>query len=82
MQAQFMDQPVVDQTGLGTQRYNFVLKWTPDAAQRAAGTGPEANSPVAVPDADTPPGPVHRNPAAAWIAAAVNQSTGRYVCDR
>src|SRR5215469_6807914 len=30
MQAQFMDQPVVDQTGLGDARYSFVLKWTPD----------------------------------------------------
>jgi uncharacterized protein (TIGR03435 family) len=25
--------PVVDQTGLGSARYNFVLKWTPDASQ-------------------------------------------------
>jgi uncharacterized protein (TIGR03435 family) len=56
MQAQFMDQPVVDQTGLGTQRYNFVLKWTPDASQRSfGGGGPEPNAPAAAPDADAPP---------------------------
>jgi uncharacterized protein (TIGR03435 family) len=29
MQAQFMEQPVVDQTGLGDTRYTFTLKWTP-----------------------------------------------------
>jgi uncharacterized protein (TIGR03435 family) len=29
MQSQFMEQPVVDQTGLGDTRYTFVLKWTP-----------------------------------------------------
>ena len=28
--------PVVDQTGLGSARYNFVLKWTPDASQSGA----------------------------------------------
>ncbi len=28
--------PVVDQTGLGSTRYNFVLKWTPDASQSGA----------------------------------------------
>jgi uncharacterized protein (TIGR03435 family) len=28
--------PVVDQTGLGSTRYNFVLKWTPDASQPGA----------------------------------------------
>jgi uncharacterized protein (TIGR03435 family) len=54
MQAQFMDQPVVDQTGLGTQRYNFVLKWTPDPSQRSIGGGPEPNAPPA-PDVDAPP---------------------------
>jgi uncharacterized protein (TIGR03435 family) len=55
MQAQFMDQPVVDQTGLGTQRYNFVLKWTPDPSQRSFGGAPEPNAPPPAPDADAPP---------------------------
>jgi uncharacterized protein (TIGR03435 family) len=43
--------PVVDQTGLGSARYNFVLKWTPDASQpggMAAGAPPADN-------ADAPP---------------------------
>jgi bla regulator protein blaR1 len=44
--------PVVDQTGLGSARYNFVLKWTPDASQSqpggAAGAPPADN-------ADAPP---------------------------
>jgi uncharacterized protein (TIGR03435 family) len=45
--------PVVDQTGLGSARYNFVLKWTPDDSQSqpggmAAGTPPADN-------ADAPP---------------------------
>jgi uncharacterized protein (TIGR03435 family) len=35
MQASFMDKPVVDQTGL-KDRYDFVLKWTPDDATQAA----------------------------------------------
>ena len=51
MQAQFMDQPVVDQTGLGTQRYNFVLKWTPDPSQRSFGGAPEGNAPPPARDA-------------------------------
>lgn len=56
MQAQFMDQPVVDQTGLGDVRYTFVLKFTPDASMRpfgGAGAGPEAQP--AAPDQDAPP---------------------------
>jgi uncharacterized protein (TIGR03435 family) len=41
MQSQFMEQPVVDQTGLGDTRYDFVLKWTPDPSQSAGfGGGP------------------------------------------
>jgi uncharacterized protein (TIGR03435 family) len=55
MQAQFMDQPVVDQSGLGMQRYDFVLKWTPDASQRSLGGGQEPNAPGAGPDLDAPP---------------------------
>jgi uncharacterized protein (TIGR03435 family) len=57
MQAQFMEQPVVDQTGLGDTRYNFILKWTPDPTQSAgygqAGPPPVPQAPT--PDADAPP---------------------------
>jgi uncharacterized protein (TIGR03435 family) len=56
MQAQFMEQPVVDQTGLGDQRYNFVLKWTPDPTQNPGfGGGPPPAAPAPVPDAEAPP---------------------------
>jgi uncharacterized protein (TIGR03435 family) len=54
MQAQFMEQPVVDQTGLGDTRYDFVLKWTPDPSQSAGfggGPGPGPAPPVAADDA-------------------------------
>ncbi len=55
MQANFLEQPVVDQTELGATRYTFTLKWTPDASQRQlSGPGPEPNAPPA-PDADAPP---------------------------
>jgi uncharacterized protein (TIGR03435 family) len=30
MQANILDQPVLDRTGLGSARYAFTLKWTPD----------------------------------------------------
>ena len=57
MQAQFMEQPVVDQTGLGDTRYSFILKWTPDPSQNAGyGRGPiGVNPPPAAPNADAPP---------------------------
>jgi len=56
MQAQFMDQPVVDQTGLGDTRYTFILKFTPDPSMRpfgGAAAPPEAQPPA--PDPDAPP---------------------------
>lgn len=53
MQATVLEKPVVDQTGLGAGRYDFVLKWTPDASQRPTG-GPEGNVPAAV-DPEAPP---------------------------
>jgi len=56
MQSQFMEQPVVDQTGLGDTRYDFVLKWTPDPSQSAGfGGGGPAAAPAPVADADAPP---------------------------
>jgi uncharacterized protein (TIGR03435 family) len=42
--------PVVDQTGLGSARYNFTLKWTPDAAQAQPGAAPAAANADAPPD--------------------------------
>jgi uncharacterized protein (TIGR03435 family) len=54
MTALFMDQPVVDQTGLGEQRYTFVLKWTPDPSQHPAGASPDPNTPPAT-EPDAPP---------------------------
>ena len=52
MQAQILDQPVVDQTGLGEKRYNFTLLWTPDANQYA-GRGFNALPPES--DKEPPP---------------------------
>jgi uncharacterized protein (TIGR03435 family) len=48
LQANVLDQPVVDLTGLGSKRYNFILKWTPDGPQGALGGAADAN-------ADAPP---------------------------
>jgi uncharacterized protein (TIGR03435 family) len=45
--------PVVDQTGLGSARYNFVLKWTPDASQSQPG-GMGAGA-LPADNADAPP---------------------------
>src|SRR5215469_8638210 len=56
MQAQFMDLPVIDQTGLGDTRYTFILKFTPDPGMRpfgAAARPPEAQP--ATTDPDAPP---------------------------
>jgi uncharacterized protein (TIGR03435 family) len=41
LQARILDKPVVDQTGFGAARYDFILKWTPDGPQAPAG-GPGA----------------------------------------
>ena len=40
LQSRLLDRPVVDQTGLGTQRWDFILKWTLDASQLAAAGAP------------------------------------------
>jgi uncharacterized protein (TIGR03435 family) len=52
MQASFMDRPVVDQTGL-PDRYDFLLKWTPDGSQ-SSGLGEKGPPPTDDPNA--PPG--------------------------
>jgi uncharacterized protein (TIGR03435 family) len=54
MQAQFMDLPVVDQTGLSDTRYTFMVKFTPDPGMRPFGgafSPPAGSSPQADPDA-------------------------------
>src|SRR5215469_11447264 len=56
LQAQFLDQPVVDQTGLGDTRYTFVLKFTPDPAMRPfGGAVPPPEAQPAAAEADAPP---------------------------
>jgi uncharacterized protein (TIGR03435 family) len=57
MQANLLEQPVVDQTGLGEARYDFTLQYTPDASQRAqlAALGPGAAPPPPANDPDAPP---------------------------
>jgi uncharacterized protein (TIGR03435 family) len=51
------EQPIVDQTGLGEARYDFVVKYTPDAQQQAAlaAAGPGGPPPPAATDPDAPP---------------------------
>jgi uncharacterized protein (TIGR03435 family) len=58
LQSNILEQPVVDQTGLGAARWDFILKWTPDQARsQLAGPAPNApNAPPApAPAADAPP---------------------------
>jgi uncharacterized protein (TIGR03435 family) len=57
LQANLMEQPVVDQTGLGGARYDFMLKYTPDASQSRLGGPPPPNAPPvpAAGDPDAPP---------------------------
>jgi uncharacterized protein (TIGR03435 family) len=56
LQAQFMDLPVVDHTGLGDTRYTFILKFTPDPGMRPFGGGlPPPEAAPATPDPDAPP---------------------------
>jgi uncharacterized protein (TIGR03435 family) len=56
LQANILERPVVDQSGLGAARWDFVLKWTPDASQqRPPGAGaPEGAAPLAE-STDAPP---------------------------
>ncbi len=53
LQGSILDRPVVDQTGL-TEKYDFIVKFTADAGQRAgfgaAGPPPPADSPDVPPD--------------------------------
>ena len=57
LQNRLLERPVVDQTGLGSTRYHFILKWTPDGAQSQPGGGAAGpgGSPAAATDVDAPP---------------------------
>jgi uncharacterized protein (TIGR03435 family) len=59
MQANVLDKPVVDQTGLGTARWDFILKWTPDGPRPGAGAAAQpGGAPTPAPagnDVDAPP---------------------------
>jgi uncharacterized protein (TIGR03435 family) len=52
LQANVLDRPVVDQTGLGAARWDFILKWTPDPSQAPPGAPVPS---AAASDADAPP---------------------------
>ncbi len=54
LQANILDRPVVDQTGLGTARWDFLLRWTPDPSQAPPGA---PRPPAAAPNenGDAPP---------------------------
>ena len=54
MQANVVERPVVDQSGLGATRFDFILKWTPDGPQTPLG-GSEGNNSPAAPNPDAPP---------------------------
>jgi uncharacterized protein (TIGR03435 family) len=56
LQAQFMDLPVIDQTGLGDTRYTFVVKFTPDPGMRPfGGAAPPPEARPVTPDPEAPP---------------------------
>lgn len=55
LQANILEQPVVDQTGLGATRYDFTLKWTPDPSQSQIGGPAPPNAPPPADTADAPP---------------------------
>jgi uncharacterized protein (TIGR03435 family) len=52
LQARVLDRPVIDQSGV-TDRFDFVLEWTPDEFQFPG--MPAAQRPVVQPGADAPP---------------------------
>ena len=64
---QFINEPVVDQTGFGETRYSFILKFTPDPEILPSGAAPAALP--RTPDADAPPD----------IFAAMEQQLGLHI---
>ncbi len=57
MQSTVLERPVVDQTGLAAKRYDFTLKWTPDADQFGGrgGAAPKPADGADVPRIFSPP---------------------------
>jgi uncharacterized protein (TIGR03435 family) len=56
MQAQFMDLPVIDQTGLGDTRYTFMVKFTLDPGMRPfGGAAPPPHAQPPSSDPEVPP---------------------------
>lgn len=68
LQANILDRPVVDQTGFGDVRYDFTLKWTPDAGQAGLGGAP--------PNPNAPPPAQHPDDAPPDIFTAFQQQLG------
>lgn len=68
VQGQFLDAPVVDQTGFGNTRYTFTLKFTMDPSMRPFG-GALPDAPAPSPDAEAPPD----------IYAAMEQQLGLHI---
>jgi uncharacterized protein (TIGR03435 family) len=55
LQGSVLDKPVVDRTGL-SEKYDFTLKFTPDASQMTGGFGPPPPAAADAADAaDAPP---------------------------
>ncbi len=54
LQANVLERPVVDQSGLGGARWDFTVKWTPDASQLATAS-PGGPPPAPADAADAPP---------------------------
>jgi uncharacterized protein (TIGR03435 family) len=52
MQATALDKPVVDQTGLGSSRWDFFFRWTPDPSMAPPGA---RQQPAAAANPDAPP---------------------------
>jgi len=55
LQANLLEQPVVDQTGLGSTRYDFILNYTPDLSQLSRLGAPQTEPQPRPGDADAPP---------------------------
>jgi uncharacterized protein (TIGR03435 family) len=55
LQGILADRPVVDRTGLGSKRYDFILKWTADAPANTPANNGATGAPSAAENPDAPP---------------------------
>jgi uncharacterized protein (TIGR03435 family) len=55
LQANVLEKPVVDQTGFGPARYDFTIKWTPDAARAQAAAAAASTGTSVADNPDAPP---------------------------